>query len=163
MDGPFNPMGAPFNPSTSCQGANHVFVDFLLHHPVDGWAWRGVRGVYGAVERQHAAPAVVGRLGLVLDKNSGFAEQGGRRTADDGRAKPGSPQAPFLSFNRKPQRNSDLDFRFFAVSISMLTMLTNQPAHTHERKKPMDIYVRIANLFDRRKVRTAVCGHRGYL
>ena len=29
--------------------------------------FRGVRGVYGAVERRHAAPAVVGRLGLVLD------------------------------------------------------------------------------------------------
>ena len=34
MDGPFNPMGAPFNPSTSCQGAHHVFVVFLLRHDV---------------------------------------------------------------------------------------------------------------------------------
>ena len=34
--------------------------------------FRGVRGVYGAVERRHAAPAVVGRLGLALDKEFGF-------------------------------------------------------------------------------------------
>jgi hypothetical protein len=26
------PMDVPFNPSTSCQGATHVFVVFLLHH-----------------------------------------------------------------------------------------------------------------------------------
>ena len=30
------PMDVPFNPSTSCQGAHHVFVVFLLHHLVDG-------------------------------------------------------------------------------------------------------------------------------
>ena len=28
------PMDVPFNPSTSCQGAHHVFVVFLLHHDV---------------------------------------------------------------------------------------------------------------------------------
>ena len=28
------PMDVPFNPSTSCQGATHVFVVFLLHHDV---------------------------------------------------------------------------------------------------------------------------------
>ena len=38
------PMGVPFNLSTSCQEAkvkvkaHHVFVVFLLHHLVDGWA-----------------------------------------------------------------------------------------------------------------------------
>ena len=84
MDGPFNPMGAPFNPSASCQGAHHVFVVFLLHHDVTvGLAW--VRGVYGAVERRHAAPAVVSRLGLVLDTELGFCRTRRRRT------KPGSP------------------------------------------------------------------------
>ena len=35
-----------------------------------GLAW--VRGVYGAVERRLAAPAVVGRIGLVLDTELGF-------------------------------------------------------------------------------------------
>ena len=34
----------------------------------------GVRGVYGAVERRHAAPAVVGRLGLVLDTGLEFRD-----------------------------------------------------------------------------------------
>ena len=49
------PMDVPFNPSTSCQGATHVFVVFLLHH-----------GLTVGV------PAVVGRLGLVLDTGLGF-------------------------------------------------------------------------------------------
>ena len=44
-----------------------------------GLAW--VRGVYGAVERRLAAPAVVGRLGLVLDTELGFCRT--RRTTDD--------------------------------------------------------------------------------
>ena len=71
-----------------------------------GLAW--VRGVYGAVERRHAAPAVVGRLGLVLDKEPRFWASGrmnGRRTDETG-------LPPFFSSNRKPQRNSDFDFRF---------------------------------------------------
>ena len=75
-----------------------------------GLAW--VRGVYGAVERRHAAPAVVGRLGLALEADSGFAGHG--RTTDDETGLP--PSNPPSSSNRKPQRNSDLDFRFFAVS-----------------------------------------------
>ena len=45
--------------------------------------FRGVRGVYGAAERRRAAPAVVGRLGLVLDTELGFCRTG--------RTKPGSP------------------------------------------------------------------------
>ena len=47
--------------------------------------FRGVRGVYGAVERRHAAPAVVGRLGLVLDIELGGAGHGrtDRRTDDE--------------------------------------------------------------------------------
>jgi hypothetical protein len=49
-----------------------------------GLAW--VRGVYGAVERRLAAPAVVGRLGLVLDTELGFCRTRRRRTT-----KPGSP------------------------------------------------------------------------
>ena len=65
------PMDVPFNPSTSCQGATHVFVVFLLHH-----------GLTVGV------PAVVGRLGLVLDTELGFWGHG--RTTD-GRTKPGSP------------------------------------------------------------------------
>ena len=89
MDGPFNPMGAPFNPSTSCQGAHHVFVVFLLHHLelTVGLCRLGVRGVYGTVERRFAAPAVVGRLGLVLDTEFGFWASRRRRTT----TKPGSP------------------------------------------------------------------------
>ena len=57
------PMDVPFNPSTSCQGATHVFVVFLLRHGVTvGFS------------------AVVGRLGLVLDTGLGFC-----RTRTDGR------------------------------------------------------------------------------
>ena len=55
-------------------------------------AWRGVRGVYGAVERRHAAPAVVGRLGLVLDKELGFWASG--RT--DGPKPPPPTQTPLV-------------------------------------------------------------------
>ena len=54
-----------------------------------GLAW--ARGVYGAVERRHAAPAVVGRLGLVLDTELGFCRTG--RT-DDGRNR-ATPRPPF--------------------------------------------------------------------
>ena len=82
-----------------------------------GLCCRGVRGVYRAVGRRRAAPAAVGRLGLVLDAELGFWASGrtdGRTT--DGRMKPGSPPKPPGSSNRKPQRNSDLDFRLFAVS-----------------------------------------------
>ena len=61
------PMDVPFNPSTSCQGATHVFVVFLLHGVTVGF------------------PAVVGRLGLVLDTELGFCRTRRRRT------KPGSP------------------------------------------------------------------------
>ena len=50
-----------------------------------GLAW--VRGVYGAVERRHAAPAVVGRLGLVLDTELGFCRTRRRRRRTDGRTK----------------------------------------------------------------------------
>ena len=81
-----------------------------------GLCCRGVRGVYEAVERRHAAPAVVGRLGLVLDTELGFWASG--RTDDgrmDGRTKAGFPPNPPGSSNRKPQRNSDLDFPLFAV------------------------------------------------
>ena len=60
------PMDVPFNPSTSCQGATHVFVVFLLHH-----------GLTVGV------PAVVGRLGLVLDTGLGFWGHG-RRTDETG-------------------------------------------------------------------------------
>jgi hypothetical protein len=86
------PMDVPFNPSTSCQGATHVFVVFLLHH-----------GLTVGV------PAVVGRLGLVLDTGLGFWAS---RTDETGLP----PLNPPGSSNRKPQRNSDFDFRFFAVS-----------------------------------------------
>ena len=58
-------MDVPFNPSTSCQGATHVFVVFLLHGVTVGF------------------PAVVGRLGLVLDTGLGFWGHG--RTTTDGR------------------------------------------------------------------------------
>ena len=56
------PMDVPFNPSTSCQGATHVFVVFLLHHGVTV-----------------GPPAVVGRLGLVLDTELGFWAHGRNR------------------------------------------------------------------------------------
>ena len=49
-----------------------------------GLCCRGVRGVYGAVERRHAAPAVVGRLGLVLDTDSGFGDTDGRTDDETG-------------------------------------------------------------------------------
>ena len=75
-----------------------------------GLCCRGVRGVYGAVERRHAAPAVVGRLGLVLDTELGFWAS---RTTDETGLPPLNPPG---SSNRKPQRNSDFDFRLFAVS-----------------------------------------------
>ena len=71
------------------------------------------RGVYGAVERRLAAPAVVGRLGLVLDTKFRFW---GHDDDDDGRTDGRNRAPPPFSSNRKPQRNSDLDFRFFAVS-----------------------------------------------
>ena len=69
------PMDVPFNPSTSCQGAHHVFVVFLLHH-----------GLTVGV------PAVVGRLGLVLDTGLGFWGHDGRTT--DGRRMDGRNRAP---------------------------------------------------------------------
>ena len=77
-----------------------------------GLCCRGVRGVNGAVERRRAAPAVVGRLGLVLDTELGFWAS--RTTDDDETGLP--PLNPPCSSNRKPQRNSDFDFRLFAVS-----------------------------------------------
>ena len=57
-----------------------MFVVFLLRHLelTVGLCRLGVWGAYGAVERRFAAPAVVGRLGLVLDTDSGFAGQDGR-------------------------------------------------------------------------------------
>ena len=79
------PMDVPFNPPTSCQGAHHVFVGFLLHHEVTVGLGVGP-GCLWAVERRHAAPAVVGRLGLVLDTELGFCRARRRRTT-----KPGSP------------------------------------------------------------------------
>ena len=55
--------------------------------------FRGVRGVYGAAERRHAAPPPSADSAWFLTQNLGFGD-----TADDGRrrTKPGSPQAPFL-------------------------------------------------------------------
>ena len=91
-----------------------------------GLCCRGVRGVYGAAERRHAAPAVVGRLGLALDTELGLWASG--RTDDgrtmDGRTKLDFPPNPPGSSNRKPQRDSDLDFRLFAVSIIPQTPLS---------------------------------------
>ena len=49
-----------------------------------------------------------------LTQNSGFAGHDGRRTTTDETGLP--PLNPPGSSNRKPQRNSDFDFRFFAVS-----------------------------------------------
>ena len=77
-----------------------------------GLRCRGVRGAYGAAERRLAAPAVVGRIGLVLDTELGFWAS---RTKDETGLPPLNPPG---SSNRKPQRNSDFDFRFFAVSAS---------------------------------------------
>ena len=48
-----------------------------------GLCCREVRGVNGAVERRRAAPAVVGRLGLVLDTDSGFGTRTTTTTDDD--------------------------------------------------------------------------------
>ena len=60
-----------------------MFVVFLPHHPGDGWAllsWGP--GCQWTVERRHAAPAVVGRLGLVPDTE--FAFWASRRTDETG-------------------------------------------------------------------------------
>ena len=92
------PMDVPFNPSTSCQGATHVFVVFLLHH-----------GLTVGV------PAVVGRLGLVLDTGLGFWDtDDGRRTTDDETGLP--PLNPPGSSNRKPQPEIGFRFPFFFAS-----------------------------------------------
>ena len=55
-----------------------------------GLVCRGARGANGAVERRRAAPAVVGRLGLVLDKDFGFWASG-RRTDGRNWAPPQTP------------------------------------------------------------------------
>ena len=62
-----------------------------------GLCCRGVRGVYGAVERRHAAPAVVGRLSLILDTELGFWVLfcRTRRTDDNGRNR-APPRPPFF-------------------------------------------------------------------
>ena len=65
--------------------------------------FRGVRGVCGAVERRHAAPAVVGRLGLVLDTVFGFWGHG--RTT-----KPPSPQALFFEQETATELGSRFPF-----------------------------------------------------
>ena len=83
------PMDVPFNPSTSCQGATHVFVVFLLHHDVTV-----------------GSPAVVGRLGLALDTDSGF----GDTTTDETGLPPLNPPG---SSNRKPQPEIENRFPFF--------------------------------------------------
>ena len=90
------PMDVPFNPSTSCQGATHVFVVFLLHGVTVGF------------------PAVVGRLGLVLDTELGFWGHDGRTT--DGRRTDETglpPLNPPGSSNRKPQPEIEIRFPFF--------------------------------------------------
>ena len=68
-----------------------------------GLCCRGVRGVYGAVERRHAAPAVVGRLGLALDTEFGFWGHG--RTT-----KPPSPQALFFEQETATELGSRFPF-----------------------------------------------------
>ena len=73
-----------------------------------GLAW--VRGVYGAAERRHAAPPSSADSAWFLTQNSGFGLH------DETGLPPFNPPG---SSNRKPQRNSDLDFRFFAVSKKM--------------------------------------------
>ena len=92
-----------------------------------GLCCRGVRGVYGAAERRHAAPAVIGDsfacCVVLVSHSAWFLTQtrfSGTRTdgRTDGRTDDDEtplPPDPFSS-NRKPQRNSDLDFRLFAVS-----------------------------------------------
>ena len=87
------PMDVPFNPSTSCQGATHVFVVFLLHH-----------GLTVGV------PAVVGRLGLVLDTGLGFWAHDGRRT--DGRTTDGRNRAPPRPLFFEQETATELGSRF---------------------------------------------------
>ena len=79
-------------------------------------AW--VRGVYGAVERRLAAPAVVGRLGLVLDTELGFWGHG--RTDDDGRRNRAPPLKPPLFFEQETATELGFRFPFFAVPIMLI-------------------------------------------
>ena len=99
-----------------------------------------------------AAPAVVGRLGLVLDTEFGFWASRRRRTTDDDET--GLPPLnPPGSSNRKPQRNSDFDFRLFAVlirkpflSVTYMDMSTLLPSAIAEMAQKVGIvrYIAIA-------------------
>ena len=86
------PMDVPFNPSTSCQGAHHVFVVFLLHHDVTvGLGKDGVgSGVsMGPLSTDTQPPPSSADSAWFLTQNrvSGTRTDGRRNRA---------PQAPFL-------------------------------------------------------------------
>jgi len=85
-----------------------VFVVFLLHHLVDGWALllRGSRVSMGPLSIDTQPPPPSADSAWFLTQKSGFAGH------DDGRRnRAPTPNLPGSS-NRKPQRNSDFDFHF---------------------------------------------------
>ena len=88
-----------------------------------GLAW--VRGVYGAVERRLAAPAVVGRLGLVLDTELGFWGHG--RTDDDGRRNRAPPIKPPLFFEQETATELGFRFPFFCGFKNYYERLKKDP------------------------------------
>ena len=106
----FNAMGASFNPSTSYQGAHHVLFVFLLHHDVAAGLGVGSGVSMGPLSADTQPPPSSADSAWFLTQNLGF----GLHDDDDETGLP--PLNPPGSSNRKPQRNSDLDFRLFAVS-----------------------------------------------
>ena len=89
-----------------------------------GLCCRGVRGVYGAAERRHAAPAVVGRLVLILEKNSGFGNTTDGRRTDDGRTdETGLPPKPPWFFEQETATGLGSRFPF----ICGFNYTTNPP------------------------------------
>ena len=78
------PMDVPFNPSTSCQGAQPFCLLFFFSTTqlTAVLCCRGVRGVYGAVERRHAAPVSSADSAWFLTQTRVWASR--RRTNETG-------------------------------------------------------------------------------
>ena len=116
---PLSPLGCSNAPSAEANGCSIQSFIFVPRSPpwvccfsspplTAGFCCRGVRGVYGAAERRHAAPAVVGRLGLVLDTELGFWASG--RTTDGRTDETGLP--PKLPWFFEQETATELGSRF---------------------------------------------------